>query len=560
MSHTHWNLLPPAEQSISLDGVHPLVAQLLHNRGISDPAQIELFLSNDRRLEADPLLLPDMPRAVLRTNQALYSGEKIAIYGDFDADGITATALLTQGISALGGKVIPYIPRRSAEGYGLKTTALEKLHQQGVSLVITVDTGTTAVTEVAHARHLGMDIVITDHHIPPSQLPQASAVVNPKRSDSTYPLSDLAGVGVAFKFLQALIPDKGPRQEIVNSTLDLVAMGTMTDMVPLLGENRYWVKSGLELLNKTQRIGLQELMRCANLQPGKLDAQSISWVLGPRINAAGRIDNATTSYRLLVTENIQEASFLATELEKKNAERLKQTNELMGKASQAVITAGVEQPLLLAGSEDYNSGVMGLVAGRLAEKFYRPVILLKIGQEFSRGSGRSIQEFNLMTALESCSDLLSNFGGHTKAAGFSIPTTNLEQFQQRMLNLAKERLEGLDLKPHVDIDAEVSLSVFSGDTYQQIQQLAPFGSGNPEPIFLSRKVELLEQRLMGSQNEHVRLKVRQAGVTWDAVGFGLGACSGEMTQYLDIVYILELNRWNGTETLRLNLIDFEPSR
>ncbi len=560
MSHTHWNLLPPAEKLINLDGVHPLVAQLLHNRGISDPSQIELFLSNDRRLEADPLLLPDMPRAVLRANQALYSGEKIAIYGDFDADGITATALLTQGISALGGKVIPYIPRRSAEGYGLKATALEKLHQQGVSLVITVDTGITATAEVAHARQLGMDVIVTDHHIPPSQLPAAVAVVNPKRSDSSYPRFDLAGVGVAFKFLQALIPDRGPRQEIVNSTLDLVAMGTVTDMVPLLGENRYWVKSGLELLNKTQRVGLQELMRCANLQPGKLDAQSISWTLGPRINAAGRIDNATTSYRLLVTENVQEASFLATELEKKNAERMKQTNDLMAKACQAVIAAGVEQPLLLAGGEDYNSGVMGLVAGRLAEKYYRPVILLKIGQEFTRGSGRSIDEFNLMAALEACSDLLSNFGGHTKAAGFSVPTTSLEQFQQRILNLAKEKLEGLDLKPHVDIDAEVSLSVFSGDTYQQMQQLAPFGSGNPEPAFLSRRVEVLEQRLVGTQNEHLRLKVRQVGVTWDAIGFGLGACSGEMTPYLDIVYNLELNRWNGNETLRLNLIDFEPSK
>ena len=560
MSHTHWNLLPPATQPINLDGVHPLVARLLYNRGISDPSQVELFLSNDRRSEADPLLLPDMPKAVIRTNQALCSGEKIAVYGDFDADGITATALLTQGISSLGGRVIPYIPRRSAEGYGLKTAALDKLHQQGISLVITVDTGITAVAEVDHARQIGMDIVITDHHIPPSQLPSATAVVNPKRSGSTYPFSGLAGVGVAFKFLQALIPDKGPRQEIVKRALDLVALGTIADMVPLLGENRYWVKSGLELLNKTQRLGLKELMRCANLQPGKLDAQSISWTLGPRINAAGRIDNATTSYRLLVTENMQEASFLATELEKKNAERMKQTNELMGKASQSVIAGGVEQPLLLASGEDYNSGVMGLVAGRLAERYYRPVILLKIGQEFSRGSGRSIDEFNLMSALEACSDLLSNFGGHTKAAGFSVATSNLSQFHQRILDLAKEKLEGLDLKPHIDIDAEVPLSIFAGDTYQQIQQLEPFGIANPEPTFLSRRVEVIEQRLMGAQNEHVRLKVRQGGITWDAVGFDMGTYNSEINQYLDIVYYLELNRWNGTETLRLNLVDFEPSR
>ncbi|MFC1905555.1 single-stranded-DNA-specific exonuclease RecJ, partial [Chloroflexota bacterium] len=433
MSHTHWNLLPQAENPINLDGVNPLIAQLLYNRGISDPSQIELFLSNDKRLEADPLLLPDMPQAVIRTNRALYSGEKIAIYGDFDADGVTATALLFQGISALGGKVIPYIPRRSTEGYGLRATALDKLHQQGVSLVITVDSGITAVAEIEHARKLGMDVIITDHHIPLNQLPQATAVVDPKRSNSSYPFDNLAGVGVAFKFLQALIPDKGPRQEIVNQALDLVAIGTVTDMVALHGENRYWVKSGLELLNKTQRVGVQELIRCANVQPDKLTAQTISWSLGPRINAAGRMDTATTSYRLLVTDNVQEANFLATELEKKNAERQKQTSELLSKARQAVIAAGVEQPLLLAAGEDYTPGVIGLVAGRLSDKYYRPVILLKIGREFSRGSGRSIEEFNLMSALESCSDLLSNFGGHTKAAGFSILTSNLPQFQERIL-------------------------------------------------------------------------------------------------------------------------------
>jgi single-stranded-DNA-specific exonuclease len=560
LSHTHWNLLPPAEKSITAADVHPLVAQILYNRGISAPSQIELFLGNDRRSEADPLLLPDMPGAVIRTNRALYSGEKIAIYGDFDADGITATALLVQGLLALGGRVIPYIPHRSSEGYGLRTSAIEKLQQQGVSLIITVDTGITAVPEVEKAQKMGMDIIITDHHIPPSQLPRATAVVNPKRSDSDYPFSDLAGVGVAFKFLQALIPDKGSRQDIVNRTLDLVALGTVADMVPLLGENRYWVKAGLELMNKTKRIGLQELMRCSRLQPGTLDAQSISWTLGPRINAAGRIDSATTSYRLLMTDDIKEASSLATELEKKNAERLRQTNALLDKARQAVIAMGTEQPLLMVGGEDYTPGVMGLVAGRLADKFYRPVILLKIGQEFCRGSGRSIDEFNIMSALERCSDLLSNFGGHTRAAGFSVPTSNLPQFQQRMFTIAKEMLDGLDLRPHINIDAEVSLSTFAGDTYEKLQQLEPFGSGNPLPAFVSRKVEVMEQRLVGSQNEHLKLKVKQSGVVWDAMGFGLGSCVGEIKPYMDLVYNLDLDRWNGTEKLRLSLLDFEPSQ
>jgi single-stranded-DNA-specific exonuclease len=560
LSHTHWNLLFEAKKPIVADGVHPLVAQILANRGISDPSQIELFLSNDRRSESAPQLMADMDKAVIRTNQALYSGEKIAIYGDFDADGITATAVLTQGLEALGGRITPYIPRRSSEGYGLRTAALEKLHEQGVSLVITVDTGITAITEVENARKMGMDVIITDHHVPPGRLPSAIAVVNPKRTDSAIPPFDIAGVGVAFKFLQALIPDKGPRQEIVNKALDLVALGTVADMVPLMGQNRYWVKAGLELLNNTQRVGLQELMRSSRLQPGKLDAQSISWTLGPRINAAGRIDNATTSYRLLVTENMQEANFLVSDLEKKNAERLRQTNALMEKASKAVIARGVEQPLLIAAGDDYTPGVMGLVAGRLSDRYYRPVILLRIGHEFCRGSARSIEEFNLMSALEACSDLMSNFGGHTRAAGFNVPTINLDQFQQRIVQSAREKLEGLDLRPHINIDAEVSLDVFSGDTYQKIQQLAPFGVGNPLPIFLSRRVEIVEQKLVGNGNEHLKLKVKQAGAVWDVMGFDQGAYVAEIAPYIDTVCNLELNRWNGQETLRLNLLDFEPSK
>jgi single-stranded-DNA-specific exonuclease len=559
LSHTHWNLLFLANKPATTDGVHPLIAQILANRGITDPYQIELFLCNDRRAEADPSLLPDMRKAAIRTQQAILSGEKIAIYGDFDADGITATAVLTQGITAIGGKVIPYIPRRSTEGYGLRNSALEKLHEDGVSLLITVDTGITAVAEVEHACKLGMDVIVTDHHVPPAQLPQAVAVVDPKIPGSEYPLFDIAGVGVAFKFLQALIPEKGPRQDIVNRCVDLVALGTVADMVPLVGENRYWVKSGLELLNKTQRVGVQELMKCSKLEPGKLTAQSISWSLGPRINAAGRIDNATTSYQLLVTDDQKEASCLAQELEKKNMERLQQTNILMDKANQAVIAAGVEQPLLMVLGEDFASGVIGLVAGRISDRYYRPAILIKIGQELSRGSGRSIDEFNLMDALESCADLLKNYGGHNRAAGFSVASSNLEPFRQRMIDLATEKLKGLDLRPHINIDAEADLSIFTADMYQKILQLAPFGVGNPLPTFLSRRVEVQEQRLCGTQNEHLKLKLSQSGATWDAMGFDLGRYSKEISRYMDMVYTVELNRWNGQETMRLNLMDFSTS-
>ena len=558
MSHTHWKLLPPAEQLPSMAGINPLVAQLLYNRGISEPSPVALFLSADARLEVDPFLLTDMPQAVNRIYQALLSGEKIAIYGDFDADGITATALMVQGLSALGANVIPYIPHRLYEGYGLKVSALEKLRRQGVSLVITVDTGITAFTEVEKAQKMGMDMIITDHHLPLSYLPPAKVIINPKRSDSVYPFTELAGVGVAFKLLQACLKGSG-REELINRSFDLVALGTVTDMSPLVSENRYWVKRGLELINNTHRLGLQEIMRCAGLKPGNLDTECISWVIGPRLNAAGRLDDAATSYQLLLTQNPQEASSLASELEEKNTERQRLTNGLLSKAREKMIAARVDLPLLMAGDEDYPPGVMGLVAGRLSEEFYRPVILFRIGPDSCRGSGRSIPEFDLMAALKNCQDLLSKFGGHIRAAGFSLPTRNLAQLQQRLFNLAQDQLAGLDLRPHIDIDAEVTLSAFVGETFNKIQQLAPFGCGNPLPTFVSRRVEVIEQHQVGSQDKHLGLKLRQEGTIWDAIGFRLGNYAQEITSFLDIVYNVEIHRWNGKEWLRLNLLDFAPS-
>ena len=276
-----------------------------------------------------------MHQAVHRTYHALLSGEKIAVYGDFDVDGVTATALLVQGLSALGGNVIPYIPHRSSEGYGLHVSALKKLQDQGVSLVITVDTGINACAEVTKAQKMGLDMIITDHHLPSATLPPAQAVVNPKRSDSDYRDTELAGVGVAFKFLQALLQNRG-REELIEDVLELVTLGTITDMVPLFGENRYWVRRGLQLINSTKRVGLQELIRCVNIEPGNIDVQRISWTLGPRLNAAGRLDDATTSYQLLLTQDTKEASALASELEQKNSRRRQLADGLLSRAREKI--------------------------------------------------------------------------------------------------------------------------------------------------------------------------------------------------------------------------------
>ena len=556
MNRYRWNLLPLAPDSYraNIPGFPPLLAQLLYNRGIRELSQLEPFITADKRLSADPSLLPDMSLAVSRVYRALLSGENIAVYGDFDADGISGTALLVKGLSSLGGRVTPYIPHRLTEGYGLKTAALEKLHQQGISLVITVDCGITALAEVKRAKRLKLDIVITDHHTPLPEIPPAVAIINPKRADSTYPFSDLTGAGVAIKLLQALLQSIG-KEEQLDELLDLAAIGTIADVAPLWGENRYLVKEGVKLMNTTPRLGIREIITQAGLSIGQLDAESISWIIAPRLNAAGRLAHAMTSYKLLMTNSPQEAQGLAIWLEEKNAERQRLTTKTLTKAREQVLAQGIS-PLLIAGDRDYPAGIAGLVASRLAEEFYRPAIVIRTGEVVSSGSCRSIPEFNIILALNQCSKLLSQFGGHSQAAGFTLPTRNLARLTQHLSELATTQLAGADLRPQLDIDAEVTLPELSGNTFHTIQKLAPFGRGNPQPTFLSRRVEIVDCHTMGNNREHLRLKVRQGNMVWDGVGFRLSNYLAEISSHLDIVYNLEVDRWGGEERLRLNILDF----
>ncbi len=556
MSHSRWNLLPsiPDKHLSDAPGFSRLVAQLLYNRGLTEPSQLESFLAADESLSGDPFLLPDIHQAVARLYQALLSSEKIAVYGDFDADGITATALLVQGLSLLSCKATPYIPHRLTEGYGLKIAALENLKKQGISLVVTVDCGITALSQVKRAKRLGLDIIITDHHTPLDEIPQAKAVINPKLPGSNYPFSELAGVGVALKLLQALFCSLGREQEL-NKLIDLVALGTVADMVPLLGENRYLVKQGLEVLSTSPRLGIREMITQSGLNATSLDSESISWTIAPRLNAAGRLEHAMGSYRLLMTDSPEEARGLAKWLEQKNAERQRLTTRVQAKAREQVLAQGA-LPLLIASDREYPAGIMGLVAGRLSEEFYRPVIVVRAGEQTSGGSCRSIPEFDIIQALNQCSHLLTHFGGHSRAAGFSLNTRNLPRLQQELLELAATGLEGVDLRPRIDIDAEVTLSDLAGDTFSAIQTMAPFGQGNPAPTFLSRRVEVVDCRTMGNGDAHLRMKVKQDDTVWDGVGFGLGHYLSEVSSPLDIVYSLEVDRWGGQEKLRLNILDF----
>jgi single-stranded-DNA-specific exonuclease len=555
LNHYRWNLLPPipTEYSAIAPDLPPLISQLLYNRDITEPSQAELFLTSDKRLSADPYLLPDIHPAITRIYRALLSAENIAIYGDFDVDGITSTALSIEGLGALGANVTPYIPHRLKEGHGLNNSALDKLRQQDISLVITVDCGVTDISPVMKANKKGLDIIVTDHHTPLEELPPAIAVINPKRGDSGYPFPELSGVGVAFKLLQALYQSMD-KEEHLDRFLDLVALGTIADMMPMLGENRYHVKQGLELLKESPRLGIKEMAEYSRLDTSSLGAEDISWILAPRLNAAGRLENAMASYRLLITDQPQEAQELAFLLEEKNTERQRLTSMALAKARQQIMSKEIS-PLLIVSDTDYQGGILGLIAGRLAAEFYRPSIAIKIGDRFSYGSCRSIPEFNIIQAINKCSNLLNHFGGHSQAAGFSLPTENLTYFEQQLYRLAASELDGIDLQPQLNIDIEVTLDELGFVTYQTIQLMAPFGQGNPLTTFLSRCVKVADCYTMGNNGDHLRLKLIQGNTAWDAVAFGSGNRIHDIQSSIDIIFNLELDKWGRGEKLRLNILD-----
>jgi len=556
LNHKRWHILPPVPRGHPLDkcGLSPLITQVLFNRGLADASQVEPFLSVDKRLSPDPFLLPDMEIAVTRIYRAVLSGEKIAIYGDFDADGITSTAVLVQGLRAFNIEAVPYIPHRINEGHGLKIAAVEALHQQGVSLIISADCGITGVNPVKKAHRLGMDVIITDHHTPTEELPPALAAVNPKIAGSHYPFVELAGVGVAYKLLQALLMGVN-KQAQLEQVVDLVALGTVADMTPLLGENRYLVSQGLKRMNASPRLGLVELLNKAGTTAGALTSENITWTIAPRLNTASRMDHALPSYELLMTDSTARAGELTTWLEQKNTERQQITAKATDVAREQVL-AGKLEPLIMVRVDDFSSGISGLVANKLSDEFYRPSVVIRTGKKISTGSCRSIPEFNLIESLTQCRELFVEFGGHKGAAGFMILTHNIPLLYERLVKIAESKLEGVDLRPKIDIDAEVALKDLAGSAYRTLQQLAPFGQANPQPVFISRNIKVVGCRTMGSDGGHLRLKLEQGGMVWDCVAFGAGANQAEMSAPIDIVYNLELDQWNGKSTLRLNLLDF----
>lgn len=570
----NWEVMDPAPSRLvselrgipELSEVPEVVIQLLYNRGITAAQDVLDFLAPEPPPTADPFILRDLEKGVARLLQAIDQRELIAVYGDFDVDGITSVVLMTEVLKAFGAKAIPRIPHRVKEGYGLHRRAVERLAARGVGLIVTVDCGIGAENEIEFAQSQGIDVIVTDHHQLTRPAPPAYAVVNPRQPDCGSLFKDLAGVGVAFKLAQGLLRRRAPQDgvepaEAESKLLDLVALGTIADVAPLIGENRTLVRRGLAALNQTERLGLRQLAEMAGVKMGSITPATVSFVLAPRLNAAGRLANAMSSYKLLTAKSPEQARNLAVMLEHINAERQRLTSEALARAREEIADLQQHNQVFVLTQGAYPAGIVGLIAGKLAEEYYRPVLVLELGERESRGSARSIAEVDITEALTACHWLLTRYGGHAQAAGFTIPNENLDDFRRRIEDFVNSQLKGLDPQPRLLIDCEVSLQHVDWSTFAAINRLGPFGFGNQNPVFLSRGVRVLDRRLVGRDvARHLRLKLHDGQRQWAAIGFNLGEELSSIPQYVDIVYSVVPNEWNGTTSLDLQIKAWRPHK
>ncbi len=528
----------------------PVLARVLVNRGITDPDSARHYLYGTIKDLHDPFKLKDMKSAAERVRRALQKKERILVYGDYDADGVTSCALLHRVFTSCGGNVSCYIPHRVDEGYGMNLEACRYIRKTGFGLVITVDCGIGSLEEVKFLREAGIDVIVTDHHQPRENLPKAYSVINPWRSDCSYPYKELAGVGLAFKLAQAVTG------EDLDEYLDLVALGTVSDVAPLTGENRLMVRRGLEVLTNTDKHGLAALIEVVRLQKKQLQASHLGFILGPRINAVGRVGSAEKALNLLLSLNREESLVLATELDGHNRERqqieLKTFKQAMAQAEEINFK---HSHTVVLHDDSWHPGVIGIVASRIAEKFYRPTILIATGNGKGKGSGRSIRNFHLFDALCKCKHLLEEFGGHEKAAGLSIQKENLADFKDFFNKTAQEVLTAEDFIPQIITDMEIPLSALSEGLIQEIERCAPFGQGNPSPVFISHDLKLRGQP-KALRNNYFKLWLTDGDLTCESIvrggeldlaGFDQGGVSA--------VYSPAMNHWQGISTIQLKLKD-----
>ena len=538
-------------------GLSPFKAHLLYNRGIRRKQEIDSFLTADHSLANDPALIPDMDKAIERLKTAISTGETVGVFGDFDTDGITGTSIIVKALSELGIKTVPYLPNRMSEGHGLNMEAVRFLHAHGVTLLITVDCGVSSSAEIEFASSMGIDTIITDHHSLPTNYPQARAILNPSREDSKYPYDGLTGVGIAFKLIEGLWATLN--RSWPDHFLELVALGTVADVGPLTGENRHLVKQGIKNLNTTQNPGLKALIARAGLKRGNLDTESLSFQLIPRLNSAGRMSDPSVSLDLLTTASDAVAENIAERLELHNTERRRVTQESLKQAyHQAQERYDQTSPIIIVEHPDWLPGILGLIAANLCDRFYRPAVAIAVEGEMSRGSARSIPEFNVIQILKDNHTLFERYGGHARAAGFTIPTDKLPLLKHQLQAASVKQLDGTNLNPSIQIDFEIEPSLLKETGNMEfIQSLSPHGEGNPAPIFLTRKARIVTSRQVGRNKNHLKMEISHGGNCWDAIAFWQGDTPASSGNKIDMVYTPGIKEWGGRRTLQLNILDFE---
>lgn len=567
------------------------MAAVLHNRGIHTVPQVEGFLKGGLDALYDPFRIKDVEKAVGRILAAVARDERVAIYGDFDVDGLTSMHVLGRFLCSLGVECSYYVPNRLVEGYGLSAEGISKCHKEGATLLITVDCGISSVEEVAYATDLGLDVIVADHHEPEPLLPRCCAVIDPKRPDCAYPFSELAGVGVVYKLCQAVLerlPDGKQGQaraaadggesvlpselapagrqtaphELLQQMMDMVALGTVADLAPLVDENRLLVKAGLLELEKTRNIGLQELKAVCNVDR-RVTSYDIAFRIAPRLNAAGRMGNAESALRLLNSEDEREAYNLALVMEENNRNRQKTEQKILTQAEKQILN---EVDLsggrcIVVHSENWHQGVTGIVASRLTKNYHRPTIIISVEGRIGRGTARSIPEFHLLDGLRECREFLSTFGGHRLAAGFEIHMENFPPFKERFEQLTAGKLSPADITPKISVDAVIDIAEINRSFVTSLRILEPFGEANRQPILVSRGLFLKSPAAVVGRR-HLKIAIDGPETPLDAIGFDMGSRLrelGDTSRPFDLAYIPRMNFYRGEENIQLVIKDFQPS-
>jgi len=547
--------------------LHPVALNLLFQRGLDTKEKIESFLNPDYdRDSGDPFLFSDMEKAVNRIKEAIDNQEKIVIFGDYDTDGVTSAVILKETLEELGISPEVYIPDKKLEGYGLNLKSIGNFKKNGVKLIITVDCGISNFSEVSEAKKQGIDVIISDHHHVPENLPPALAIINPQTKNCCYPSHNLAGVGVAFKLVQALykkfIPEKFDQTKWL---LDLVAIGTIADCVPLKNENRTLAKFGLLVLSKTRRVGLKELFSVGRInidEDNYPDTRKVAFQIAPRINSAGRMNHANAAFNLLIEKNPVIARSLALEIEASNQRRQKETDKIVEEIRILANNIFKDKKFIFAAGEHFPIGIAGLVAGKIAEEFHKPTAIFQKEKKESRGSFRSIPELNIIELLEKCRDLTLKYGGHAQAAGASIDNQKLEDFYHRLDSLIEKELKGKEYGPAIEIDLEILAEDIDFELAGVLEKFEPFGEENEEPIFLTRNLVVREIKTVGNTSQHIKLFLSPSNHSpkvFEAIGFNLSEANSHLKvgDKVDIVFNLQVDNWNGNKKIQLKLIDLK---